>query len=349
MLEMTERKKKILKAIINEYVMTAEPVGSRTLARRYDFGVSSATIRNETADLEAMGYLKKPHKSAGRIPSDKGYRFYVDTLMELKEISKQKQQAIEENYRARAKEIQEIIDQTSDMLSELTKYTSLVLSPKTQNSYFHKLKLFALEECQVLLVLITDLGLIQNKVITLPQRLSSSELQEIARHLNEKLHGLTLSEIDEELLSSLENELINRLNFLEGKLDLLKPNYFVTSYGTDKIYLGGTTNILDQPEFNNDIHKVKTVLNILEEEEFLRNILDTIPYEHTGIKITIGEENDFEEIKDCSIVTATYQLNGRPIGKIGVLGPTRMNYPNVVSIVELVTKVLNDLLADMNK
>jgi heat-inducible transcriptional repressor len=348
MLKMTERKKQVLKAIINEYVMTAEPVGSRTLARRYDFGVGSATIRNEMADLEDMGYLEKPHKSAGRVPSDKGYRFYVDTLMELRKVSKQQEKAIKENYEPKAKEVHEIISQTSNMLSKFTKYTSLVLSPRVQNSIFRNLKLLSLDSKNVLLILITDLG-VQNRVVTIPQELSNSELQQISRYLNERLHGLTLNEIDKKLLKELESSLVNRLNSLESGLDFLYDNLFVPDMNQEKIYLGGTTNILEQPEFN-DLHKVKNVLRVLEEEELLYDILGTISCDDiSGVKITIGQENEFDQIKDCSMVTATYRLNDRAIGKIGVLGPTRMEYANATSIVKIMAQILSNTLTDKNK
>lgn len=342
---MTDRKKQVLKAIVNEYVMTAEPVGSRTLARRYDFGVGSATIRNEMADLEEMGYLEKPHKSAGRIPSDKGYRFYVDTLMELQKISKQQQQAIKENYESKAQEIHEIVDQTSEMLSELTKYTSLVLSPRIQKSVFRNLKLVPVDSQNALLILITDIG-VQDRVVTMPQELNRSELQQIARYLSERLQGMTLNEIDQELLTQVESKLINRINSLDEGLDFLYQNLFTPSLSQQKIYLGGTTNILEQPEFN-DLHKVKTVLRVLEEEELLRDILENISDdEMSGVKITIGQENEFDEIKDCSMVTATYKLNDRAIGKIGVLGPTRMQYSNAASMVEIVAKIVSSMLTD---
>lgn len=346
MLEMTERKKDVLKAIINEYVMTAEPVGSRTLARRYDFGVSSATIRNEMADLEEMNYLEKPHKSAGRIPSDKGYRFYVDTLMELRDVSEQQREKIKDNYESKAKEIHDIINQTSNMLSELTHYTSLVLTPQVHDSEFRKLKLIPLDSKHMLLVLMTDIGVVQNKVIIMPEELSRSELQKISRFLNEQLQGLSLSEIDENLLNKLEKKLINKVDILMSDLNFLAGDLFRVSVD-EKVYLGGTTNILEQPEFN-DIHKVKAVLRVLEEEELLYNILGTI-YNSPEVEVIIGQENEFDEIKDCSMVTATYQLGDRAIGKIGVLGPTRMEYSNVVSKVKIVAQILSNMLNETNK
>lgn len=303
------------------------------------------------ADLEEMGYLKQPHKSAGRIPSDRGYRFYVDTLMELQKVSKRQQEAIKDNYEyeAKAKEIHEIIYKTSNMLSDLTKYTSLILSPQVKNSVFRSLKLIPLDSKNVLLILITDLG-IQDRIVAMPQELSHSELQEMSRFLNERLRGLTLNQINEQLLSDLEHKLLDRLDYFEGNINFLYPDLFNPISSKEKVYLGGTTNILEQPEFN-DIQKVKSVLRLLEEEELLYDILGTISGDDnmSGVSITIGQENEIDEIKNCSMVTATYRLNNRAIGKIGVLGPTRMDYSNVVSIVKMMAQVLSSMLTDKNK
>ncbi|WP_408956649.1 heat-inducible transcriptional repressor HrcA [Natroniella sp. ANB-PHB2] len=341
---MTERKKKILKVIINEYVTTAEPIGSRTLARKYDFGVSSATIRNEMADLEEAGYLKQPHRSAGRVPSDKGYRFYVDTLMNSKRVSKQKMKLIEEKYSSRKDGIQELIQHTSQMLSDLTEYTSLVLSPQIKKSIFRHLQLVPIASKKILMVLVTDTGLIRNKVIDTPVAIVSEELDNISRFLNERLYGLSLHQINDQLLDEINKQLISRFDLAE-KLKLLKKEIFENNFSTSgKIYLGGTAYILDQPEFS-DVKKLRTVLEILEQKKLLRDVLAN--YEGSSeLKILIGSENSFEEIKDCSMVIATYHLNDRPIGKIGVLGPTRMEYSKVVGSVKYVAEILSNILTN---
>ncbi len=345
-MKMTERKKRILKAIVNEYVMTAEPVGSRTLARRYDFGVSPATIRNDMADLEEESYLEQPHRSAGRVPTDKGYRFYVDALMELKKLSRQKSEFIKKGkslYKENG--IQEFVQQTSQMLSDLTNYTSVVSSPQIEESVFQHLQLVPMSSKRVLLVLITDTGLVKNKIIDLPERISHQELDQLSRFLNERLVGLSLNQISKEVLLELSTELINRISVTLRNLDFINKEINknnLPKYG--KIYLGGTAHILDQPEFN-DISKIKTVLRLLEQDKLLYGIMDNIG-DKEGVEIIIGSENTFDEIKECSFVAATYHLNGRPIGKIGVIGPTRMEYANVVGSVKFMADLLSELLTN---
>ena len=351
-MKMSKRKKGILKAIVNEYILTAEPVGSRTLARKYNFGVSPATIRNEMSDLEMHNYLAQPHKSAGRVPTDKGYRFYVDSLISFKELSESKTKLIEEKYRAKKNEVKKLVQQTSVMLSELTKYTSLVLSPQLKRSVFEHLELISLASNKVLLILVTDTGLIKDKIIEFPDNLSNEELENISWFLNQRLNGLALDKIDDQLLDKLNRELMARFDFVSDKLKLLSQEVFSNNgMSNEDIYLGGTTYILDQPEFN-DIKKVKSLLKLLEQEKQLHNILKTIDSKKSNdsdssqINVAIGSELPHKAIDNCSVVIATYHLNGRPVGKIGVLGPTRMKYDEVISSVKFMSDFLSDLLTN---
>lgn len=343
-MEMTERKKEILKAIVNEYIMTAEPVGSRTLARRYDFGVSPATIRNEMADLEEANYLEQPHRSAGRIPTDKGYRFYVDDLMELKKVSKKIVGSIKQDIISKQVGIQDLIQQTSQMLSDLTNYTALVLSPQLEESIFQHLQLVSIAERKVLMVLVTDTGLIKNKIVDIPESISTHDLEMISRFLNERLSGLALNKIDKEVLEMINRELVNRISVPLSNLYFI--NEEISSYNipeNGKIYLGGTAHILEQPEFN-DINKIKSVLKLLEQKQLLYDIMGDFNNK-AGVEIMIGSENSFKEIRDCSFVVATYNLGGRPVGKIGVIGPTRMEYSNVIGTVKFMADTLSEFLA----
>ncbi|GAB6138346.1 heat-inducible transcriptional repressor HrcA [Halanaerobaculum tunisiense] len=346
-MRVTDRKKKILKAIVKEYITTAEPVGSRKLTRRYNFDVSSATIRNEMADLEEAGYLEQPHRSAGRVPSDKGYRFYVDSLMDLNQLSSTQAESIKQKYDSKEQEIQGLIEDTSQLLSDLTQYTSLASSPKIQESVLEYLKLVPVADEKSLIVLVTDTGIVKDKVVDIPSTLSHNKLEKISRFLNQRLHGLPLHQIDEQLLQKLNQELINRLSLDTNQLRFLSNAAFKNNFSSaGKIYLGGTTYILDQPEFS-EIDKIKNVLQVLEHESALEDILGGFKSQ-AGLEILIGSENECEEIKDCSIVIATYSLNGRPVGKIGVLGPTRMNYPQVVGTVKFMSDFLSKHLTEQD-
>ncbi len=335
---LSERKKRILQAVIRDYIHSAEPVGSRTIARRYSLGLSPATIRNEMADLEESGYLEQPHTSAGRIPSQLGYRFYVDTLMEKVFLTKEEVTAIEKTLQERKeKEIDKFIQQISRVLSSITNYTSLVFGPVIKRSAFKQLKVLPLEAGQGLAILITDTGFIKHKAIQIPASLGEEELERMVAYLNHRFSGHTIDTITTSLLKEVKRDLINNVGLLNETLNLIED----ASRSEDgKLFLGGATNILNQPEFR-DVNKVKSLLNLFEEEALLGSLLGNASPQ--GIEVRIGEENKLEEFKDCSIVVTTYRIVGRNLGTIGVLGPTRMEYARVIALVEHLVVRLNSI------
>lgn len=340
-MELSSRKKEILKAIIKEYIITAEPIGSRTISKKYILDVGSATIRNEMADLEEMGLIRQPHTSAGRIPSDKGYRFYVDTLMDIQEVPKGLSRKIKETYMAQKQEMQEIIQITSRVLSDLTKYTALVASPKVRENEFQSLQLIPIEGQRVLVVVVTGSGTVHHKMVNVKHSISRKKLDEVSRLINDRLQGLALGSINEDVFGEVEKALENRTMYRS----LFEAVQVALSGGMeqawDKIYLGGTTNILDQPEFS-DLEKVKLVMKLFEHEDILKDLLDAIP--PSSLNVIIGEENSLQEIRDCSLVTADYSYKGQVLGKIAILGPTRMEYSRVVSMVRFMAEVLSKVL-----
>lgn len=339
------RKKVILKAIVQEYILTAEPIGSRTLARRFDLGVSPATIRNEMSDLEEMGLLIQPHTSAGRIPTDKGYRYYVDSLMEISPLGEIEAQSIRDSYLLmRQTEIEELIEETTKLLSLLTRHTSLMISPKYRESVIRHVQVIPITTQMVLLLVVTDSGVIQNRMVYLSGQLSRRDLEEISAFLSERLQGVAIQKIDDDFIQHLERDLLNRFSLLDLAIDLIKTIIGPKKAHRDtKLYLGGTTNILEQPEFH-DLEKVKMVLNILEHDHLLCQVLSRKGKK--GLNIFIGKENELKEIQDCTLITATYMVRGRPVGRIGILGPKRMEYPRVISIVDFVARLLSDLLSN---
>jgi heat-inducible transcriptional repressor len=336
---MNERKQKILHAIVTDYIQTAEPVGSRTISRRYQMDLSAATIRNEMADLEELGFLTQPHTSAGRIPSQQGYRFYVDALMDTSRLTEQEEVYLRRVYTQLQKkhEIDQIIQQTAKALSAITSYTSLVLGPQFQRSAFKQLRLVPLDQEKALVILLTDTGYIRNKVIDLPKALSGEELRKIVGYLNEQLAGQTLASLSATRLKKMRSDLYSRVDLLNHMLELLEES---AAEGDGRVFLGGTSNILNQPEFK-DVEKVRHLLTLFEEGERLSFVLET---SLDGVSIRIGTENVITEMSDCSLVTATYQLHDRPIGAIGVLGPTRMEYSKVIAVIEHIAGHLNKIL-----
>ncbi len=339
-MELSERKKKILEAIIAYYIRFAEPVGSRSLSRTYNFGISPATIRNEMADLEEMGFLVQPHTSAGRIPSEKGYRFFVDELVNSKKFLKlntgRRKFLINRLKDEKAQGIDEIIRITAQILSEITNYTSLVFGPQVTRSAFNQMRFMPLSNNKALMVVVTDIGLIEDKTIDLPEELNVEEVERVVEYLNKRLKGLTIDEINSDLfLRELRSEVVRKAGILDEALSLLTQN----SKLKGNIVLGGTTNILNQPEFK-DMEKVKQILSIFEKEDVLIDLMS----DFDDIVVRIGKENPIEEVKDCSLITASYEVHGKSLGTIGVLGPKRMNYSEVIAIVAQIARELGLVL-----
>ncbi|MDW7738916.1 MAG: heat-inducible transcriptional repressor HrcA [Bacillota bacterium] len=339
---LNERKQQILRAVVANYIKTAEPVGSRTVARLYRMGLSSATIRNEMADLEEMGYLIQPHTSAGRIPSQLGYRFYVDNLMDSGELSDDDELVLMSSLSTeKMREIEQIIVNSARVLSSITNQTSLIMGPQFRKSAFRQLRILPLDEKRGLVVLITDTGFIKNKVIDFQQQLSPSELQQVVNYLNQKLYGLTIDQVTTSLINELKRDLFRRLEILEQAFILLEES--LKEEKQIRVFLGGTTNILNQPEFK-DVNKIRRMLNLFEQEPLLFRILEDNSSDN-DIVVRIGEENDFEDIRECTLITGTYKIHDKTIGAVGVLGPTRMDYSRVISVMRRLVDHLNQSLS----
>lgn len=339
-----ERKQRVLEAIIKDYVATAEPVGSRTIARKYNLGVSPATIRNEMADLEEMGLIEQPHTSAGRIPSQLGYRYYVDCLMEVYSLSEAEETLVRSMFLEKMGDLEQVIQETSKLLSRFTNYTAIILGPTPVGGKLRQVELIPLQEQLVLLVVVMDSGVVLHKMLELPEPVASEDLHYISQVFNSKLQGIMLDNMRRTLLQELYDELQHQKQILRLALDVLDhyqqaPQWEKPYLG--KVYLGGVINILNQPEFRN-FDKIRRILSVLEEESELRELLTDS--NETGITVRIGAENRREEFQDCSLITVTYDVNGKAIGRVGLLGPTRMEYPKATSILEYVALILSEAL-----
>ncbi|AJQ27219.1 MULTISPECIES: heat-inducible transcriptional repressor HrcA [Pelosinus] len=334
-----KRKRSILQAIVDDYISTAEPIGSRTIARKHDLGVSPATIRNEMADLELLGYIEQLHTSSGRIPSAKGYRFYVDSLLSPTQMSEREIALIKNWYQEKTRHVEEVFQETAKILSKITSNISLVLVPQVTQCAFKYLKFLPFDDCRTILVVVTDTGFVENKVIDIPTGLSFNDLQRIAEHINRRLSGLSFENIELSILREIQNEMLIDVDLFETALGILKQALVVEK--NERLYLGGTTQLLSQPEFKN-IEKVKSFLDMLEEEHLLANILQK--QKNDGVIVTIGDENKYSGIQDCSMVQATYRIDGQVVGTVAVLGPTRMDYGKVMSVLEFMHNHLGEVL-----
>ncbi|HEX7712649.1 MAG TPA: heat-inducible transcriptional repressor HrcA [Bacillota bacterium] len=342
--KLDERKKRILKVVTDDYISSAEPVGSRTIARRYDLGLSPATIRNEMADLEEGGFLEQPHTSAGRVPSERGYRYYVDALMAVRQITDPELKSIYRELENYHQEIESLIHQTSKILVQMTQYPSLILGPQVQTAIFRHIQLVKLSPNTVLVVIVTDTGYVENKMIELEREVSTEELDRLSVLLNEKLRGLSLSDIRSGLLNEINSQLLFHDRFFNEAIQLLLNA--MASKSKERVFVDGATKILEQPEFD-DLKKFKPLMNLLEEETRLYKLLSENLDRKARVKI--GHENQETAMQDCSVVTASYEIAGRTVGVIGVLGPTRMEYSKVLPIVENTAAILSELLTQMNK
>lgn len=334
-----DRKLKILQAIIQSYISSAEPIGSRTISKNFDLGVSSATIRNEMSDLEELGYLVQPHTSAGRIPSDKGYRLYVNRLLQSGKLDFILRHDLKSKLVKEIGEVDQLIYNAAKILSKVTNYTSLAIAPQIKKSQLKHIQLVPIDETKVLVVIVTNSGIVKNTVLRTDTNISPDQLNIISNYLNDKLKGYNIGEIDSVVLDKLVKEMYE---LKKSILDILPIVMHVLEDTTEiGVFLDGVTKIFNFPEYN-DLEKARDFISFLENKPNILSMM--LGGEQNDVEITIGNENIYDEIKNCSVITATYSLNGKTIGKIGVIGPTRMDYSNVINVVRSLSLDLNEIL-----
>lgn len=337
------RKCRVLQAIVDDYISTAEPVGSRAIARRYNLGVSPATIRNEMADLEEWGYLEQPHTSAGRVPSDKGYRYYVDNLMEAVPLDDDKRRGIHAALARRSFEVAVLMQQAAKLLAEVTGYMVLVSGPEAARSVCRYVQLLPLKEDRISLVVVTADGFVQTKILQFEGPVTPNDLQFLSWSLTERFRGQPLQAIAQSSLTGLKQEMSAMRDVLSRAVEALRED--LECKGGEKVYVGGATNLLRQPEFR-DVQKAAALLSALEEERLAQELLHRWGTAAEHVSVAIGGELDAAAIQDCSLVAAGYTVGDRLAGHIGVLGPRRMDYARVVSLVDEITRSLSLILTD---
>lgn len=329
-----DRKKKILQAVINEYINTAEPVSSGGLVENYDLDLSSATIRNEMAELEKCGYLDKPHTSSGRVPSAKGYRFYVDELVNEEDISLEEIKYIQSKLETKVNEIEDLTKIATSTLSEITHYTTVAVGPKTNQQLIEEIKFVLLGTRMLMAVIVTDTGLVKETIIKFDEDLAQSQVDTINNLFNNKLKGKPLDKIDKPM----EEFIMSELNYSVGVIKPIIEQLNKIIEVDDKIYLEGTKKSFDLPEFQS-LKIAKNFVNLLDTKEVMLDILNNGLAK--DINVYIGDENDKEELKDFSIVTFKHTVGNKDLGTIGIIGPKRMDYSKVISVMKYISKKLD--------
>ncbi len=331
---MDDRKKKILQAVIDEYVGSAEPVSSSALVEKYNLNYSSATVRNELAELEKSGYLDKTHTSSGRVPSEKGYRFYVDELIKDDDISLEEMKYIQTKLDAKVNEIEDLAKIATTTLSEITHYTTVAIGPKPEKQIIEEIKFVLLGTRMLMVVIVTDSGLVKETIIKYDEDITQNQVETLNNLFNAKLKGKPLSKIDKPM----EEYILSEITY---SVDVIKPiieqiNRIVEEAGT--IYLEGANKSFDLPEFKS-LELAKNFVNVLDEKELMLDILDSGMAK--DINVYIGDENDKEELKDFSVVTFKHSVGDKDLGTIGIIGPKRMNYSKVISVMKYISKKIN--------
>ncbi len=334
---MNERKIRILEAIIQDYIQTGSPVGSRTLSKKYDLQLSSATIRNEMSDLEDLGLITQPHTSSGRIPSDKGYRLYVDNLMRRSELEPDLEHAIVNMLQDKINNIDLLLEETARLVAMMTNYTTIASTPSLEEVAIKRLQLVPVDYKSVACVIVTDTNIVNHHVISTPIEIDIDLCTILTNKLNQCLVGMTLSELKKSDLAGFEHKEYQSL--------ILQIIYTIISTleeeDSSQVFTRGTTNILDFQEFN-DLQKARELLELLEEKPYLTKLL--AKSSANSVNISIGAENILEPMKECSLVTTTYTLGDYTLGTIGIIGPKRMNYGQVVSLLEHISYHISAML-----
>ena len=330
-----DRKKKVLQAIVEEYINTAEPVSSNALTSNHGLQCSSATIRNEMADLEKSGYLDKTHTSSGRIPSEKGYRYYVDELLKDDDISLEEIKYISSKLETKVNEIEDLTKIAANTISEVTHYTTVSIGPKANEQIIKDIKFILLGSRMMMAVILTDTGLVKETIIKFDEDVTEKQVETINYMFNKKLKGQPIEKIDRPLEEYLYDEMTYSVNVIKPIIEQIKK-----VLEDEQIYLEGANKSFDLPEFNS-LEVAKNFVNVLDTKELMADMLNSGFAD--DIQVYIGDENPKEELKDFSVVTFKHKVNGKDLGTIGIIGPKRMDYSKVISVMKYINKKLKEI------
>ena len=340
MFPLTDRMKEVLRIVIEDYILTAEPVSSMTISRKSALHLSPATIRNIMSDLEEMGLLFQPHTSAGRVPTEKGFRFYVDSILDIHELSGEEKMDIRSKYPIYQPEGKDLFRETCRILSASSHCLGVVWAPRLSQLILQHIEFVKLRKYLTLAILVSTTGIVQNRIIEMDEDLSQSDLDHLSNVLNGLLTGLTLNQVRETLLDQMNLEK-NAYDHLFQQAIKLGEQAF-SSFDETDVIIEGRTNILSEPEFGN-ISIMTNLFRAFEEKATMVKLLDKFMAPR-GVQISIGSESQVQEMETCSLVTSTYGCEGRIWGALGVIGPRRMNYSRIIPLVDYSARLLSEIL-----
>ena len=336
-----ERKKRVLQAIVEEYIKTAEPVSSNAIMNLEGLEYSSATIRNEMAELEKLGYIEKTHISSGRVPSEKGYRFYVDELLEDDKITVDEIEYISNKLETKVNELEDLTQIASSTISEVTHYTTVSIGPNTDVQKIENIKFVLLHPRMMMAVILTDNGLVKETIIKFDEDITENQVNTLNYMFNNKLKGEPITKIDKPLEKYLVDEMRYSVNLIKPIIEQMKK-----VVEEERVHLEGAKQLFELPEFNS-LEVAKNFVNIIDEKELMADMLNN-GYAK-DINVYIGEENEKEELKDFSIVTFKHRIGNKDLGTIGIIGPKRMDYSKVISVMKYISKKLNNNIDNNSK
>ncbi len=340
-MELDERNRKVLQAVIDSYIAGGLPIGSTLIVKKYNLGVSSATIRNIMAELEEFGLLTHPHTSAGRIPTDRGYRYYIDSLLSVENDAEDLPDHLRQTPPLQGEDLHALMEEASKFLAALSHCAGVVVAPSEPEARYRHIEFVRLHGHQVLIIFVTDSGVVQNKLIDLDETLTQQELNRFSSYLGEELAEHSLSEVRNRLVEQIGRDKMAFTRLLE---ETYRASQEVRERESERVYIGGASQVLDTPEFAT-VEKMRVLFKAFEDKYRLLQLLDRSTAAE-GIKVFIGSENPFYEMQGCSLVVGNYRAGGNVVGALGVIGPTRMQYRQVIRVVDYTAKLLTKLLAE---
>lgn len=343
MSELSLRDQEVLKAVILDYIHTGEPVGSRTVSRKYMKHLGPATIRNIMADLEDLGYLYQPHTSAGRVPTEKGLRLYLESLMESRRLEKEEQELIRRAYQDTTGSTEDVLKRTSQVLSELCSQVGVVLFPRLENVRVRRIEFVQLHEGYILTIIIAESGIVHHRLIHSDENISQEELDKYSRYLNDILSELTLGEVKSRLIEEMQQDKMTFDNIYARTMKLLGELLRQTEDLEASVHIEGQSNLLNNPEFS-DIERLRQIIKTFEDKSRIVKLLDMAIESKEGVHVILGPESQIKEFHEIGVVSSPYRRGDFILGVIGVIGPIRMDYPRIVPIVEFTAQVVSEYI-----